>query len=219
MTHLAVFEVPPTKPANACVIWLHGLGASNRDFVSALPHIPLPPALAVQYIFPQAPNRPVTVNNGHVMPAWYDIFELAIDRKIDEKHILEAAAEIELIIAAQIRKGFKAERIILAGFSQGGAVAIQAALSSQFAIGGLIVLSSYVALSAPLANHKPHLHWPVLIQHGRQDTVVPLLLGEKAASHFRHAGFKVEFQAYAMEHSLCIESLAAMGKWLGEVLA
>lgn len=218
MTSLSLFEVPPAKPANACVIWLHGLGASNRDFVSALPHIPLPSSLAIHYVFPQAPDMPVTINNGYVMPAWYDILEVAIDRKIDEKHIVASAAQIEKIIAAQVLKGIPANRIVVAGFSQGGAVAIQAALTSQYSLGGLIVLSSYVAIPATLdkAPHPERL--PVLIQHGKQDPVVPYALGEKASTLLRHRGFKVELQAFNMEHSLSLESLQAMGKWLGETL-
>lgn len=216
MTDLAVFEVAPATTANACVIWLHGLGASNRDFVGALPHIPLRPGLAIHYVFPQAPDMPVTVNQGHVMPAWYDILEIAIDRKVDETHIRASAAQIEALVAAQVKKGFAPGRILLAGFSQGGAVAIEAALTSQHALGGLVVLSSYVAIGKTLSQPRQKA-LPVLIQHGRQDPVVPFSLGQKAATDLRHAGFAVEFQAFNLEHSLSLESLTALGQWLSKL--
>ena len=133
MSDLSLFEITPDASANGCVIWLHGLGASNRDFVDTLPYLKLPSYLSVHFIFPQAPDMPVTINQGYVMPAWYDILEINIDRKVDRAQLIKSANQIEAIIKKQIEQGMPPERIVLAGFSQGGAVAIQAALTQCLA--------------------------------------------------------------------------------------
>jgi phospholipase/carboxylesterase len=222
MSKLDILEIPSDQSAGnastSCVIWLHGLGASNRDFVDALPYLKLPSQLKVKFIFPQAPSIPVTVNQGYIMPAWYDILDIKIERTVDQKQLIASAEQIKTIIEQQINKGIPAKRIVLAGFSQGGAVAIQTALTCQHALAGLAVLSSYLAIpeafNQPGAKHK----LPVLIQHGNQDDVVPLSLGERAATEFRHHGFNVQWQTFSMAHQVNLASLAAMGEWLGRVL-
>ncbi|HEY6527223.1 MAG TPA: alpha/beta fold hydrolase [Cellvibrionaceae bacterium] len=219
MNTLPIFEVTPKAPSNGCVIWLHGLGASNRDFVDALPYLKLPSHLAIHFIFPQAPDISVTINQGYVMPAWYDILDIKIERTVDSAQLIASAAAIEKIITQQINNGIKPERVILAGFSQGGAVAIQTALSTRYTLGGLAVLSSYLALPAAFNAPNPAHKIPVLIQHGTQDDVVPATLGEKAATEFRHHGFNVQWQTFAMAHQVNLASLEALGYWLSRVLA
>ncbi|HMW73297.1 MAG TPA: carboxylesterase, partial [Cellvibrionaceae bacterium] len=120
MNPLDIFEIPSTQPSTSCVIWLHGLGASNRDFVDALPYLKLPSQLAVKFIFPQAPSIPVTINQGYIMPAWYDILNIKIERTVDQKQLIASAEQIKSIIEQQINQGIPAKRIVLAGFSQGG---------------------------------------------------------------------------------------------------
>ncbi|MEY4588636.1 MAG: hypothetical protein RL497_712 [Pseudomonadota bacterium] len=221
MNTLSLFEVAPTHPnikPNACVIWLHGLGANNRDFVETLPYLKIPAALAIHFVFPQAPSIPVTVNQGYVMPAWYDILSINIERTVDKTQLIASAAQIERLIEEQIKKGMAPERIVLVGFSQGGAVAIQTALTCRYKLGGLAVLSSYLAIPEAFNTPTPSQRLPVLIQHGNQDDVVPLSLGERAATEFRHHGFNVQWQSFAMAHQVNLASLEALGQWLVRVL-
>ncbi|HRH76741.1 MAG TPA: alpha/beta fold hydrolase [Cellvibrionaceae bacterium] len=218
MTSLATLEIPTAAHCTHCVIWLHGLGASNRDFVDALPHLKLPSALAVNFIFPQAPSIPVTINQGYIMPAWYDILDIKIERTVDQKQLIASADLINQIIQQQLNKGIKPERIVLAGFSQGGAVAIHAALSCAHRLAGLAVLSSYLAIPEVFNRPVSAAKLPVIIQHGNQDDVVPLSLGERAATEFRHQGFNVQWQTFSMGHQVNLASLAALGEWMGRVL-
>ncbi len=215
---LSTLEIPSAQPCTSCVIWLHGLGASNSDFVDALPHLKLPTHLAVKFIFPQAPSIPVTINQGYVMPAWYDILDIKIERTVDKKQLIASAEQIKSLIDQQIQKGIKPERIILAGFSQGGAVAIQAALTTEHPLAGLAVLSSYLAIPEAFNRPQGAAKVPVLIQHGNQDDIVALALGERAATEFRHHGFNVQWQTYSMGHQVNLASLAALGEWMGKVL-
>jgi len=219
MNTLAILEIPSAANYTHCVIWLHGLGASNRDFIDTLPYLKLPSHLAVNFIFPQAPSIPVTINQGYIMPAWYDILDIKIERTVDQKQLIVSAEQIHRIIEQQINKGIKPEHIVLAGFSQGGAVAIQAALSSPHRLAGLAVLSSYLAIPEVFKRPANAAKVPVLIQHGNQDEVVPLALGERAATEFRHHGFNVQWQTFNMGHQVNLASLAALGEWLGRVLS
>lgn len=217
MSDLDIYEIKPDRP-NGCVIWLHGLGASNRDFIDALPYLKLPEQLAIHYIFPQAPDLPVTVNGGYIMPAWYDILEINIDRKVDRAQLIKSVQCIQAIIAQQIQNGVAPERIVLVGFSQGGAVAIHTALTCQYTLGGVAVLSSYLALPEAFAANPQVARIPVLIQHGNQDDIVALELGDKAAQQFRQEGFNVQWQTFAMGHQVNLASLEALGYWLARIL-
>lgn len=218
MSDLDLYEIKPAQP-NACVIWLHGLGAGNRDFIDVLPYLKLPKQLAIHYIFPQAPDLPVTVNGGYIMPAWYDILEINIDRKVDRAQLFKSAQHIQAIIAQQIQLGLAPERIVLIGFSQGGAVAIQTAVMSEYTLGGLAVLSSYLAIPEAFVEHKQAAKIPVLVQHGNQDDVVALALGDKAAQRFREEGFNVQWQTFNMGHQVNLASLEALGYWLTRILS
>lgn len=206
----------PRRPAQACVIWLHGLGADGYDFEPIVPELALPETLALRFIFPHAPDRAVTINGGYVMPAWYDILEMNLERKIDLAELLQSSAYVQQLIDVQIQQGMDSRKIFLAGFSQGGAVAYQAALSYPQPLGGLLALSSYLASAEQQSYHPANRNLPILIQHGTHDDVVPELLGQKAMLALQAEGYTPAYQTYAMEHTLCLPQIQAIGHWLVE---
>ncbi|HBF09280.1 MAG TPA: carboxylesterase [Gammaproteobacteria bacterium] len=215
-TALPFEEICTGDNPEACIIWLHGLGANGHDFVPVVPEIKL--NKAVRYIFPHAPSRPVTVNGGMVMPAWYDILSMSIDREIDVPQILESSQAIHNIINDQIKAGIPANKIVVAGFSQGGAVAYQAAFSFPEQLGGLMALSTYLATEGEL-KIEGYKNLPVLIQHGTRDPIVPELLGQRAFSSLKEKGLQPKYLTYPMEHSVCGDQIADINAWLNEILA
>lgn len=204
----------PKQPADSCVIWLHGLGADGHDFAPVVPELNLPASLATRFIFPHAPEIPVTINGGMVMPAWYDILEMQLERKIDTEQLCASSDEIVKIINQQIELGIPSERIIVAGFSQGGAVAYQVALSFPKPLGGLLALSTYFATEQTATKHPANQNIPILIMHGSHDDIVPESLGIKAKNHLTGLNYKVDYVSYPMPHSVCIEQIQEIGKWL-----
>ncbi|WP_151671025.1 alpha/beta hydrolase [Nitrincola schmidtii] len=208
----------PKQPADSCVIWLHGLGADGHDFAPVVPELNLPVSLATRFIFPHAPEIPVTINGGMVMPAWYDILEMQLERKIDIEQLNSSADEIVKIINQQIDLGIPAERIIVAGFSQGGAVAYQVALSFPEALGGLLALSTYFATEKTIRKHPANQNIPILIMHGSHDDIVPESLGTKAKIHLTGLNYKVDYVSYPMPHSVCLEQIKQIGKWFQNCL-
>ena len=208
----------PQLPVSASVIWLHGLGADGNDFAPLVPELRLPNELSVRFIFPHAPKIPVTINAGYVMPAWYDILEMNLDRKVDEVQLLASADAVQRLIAREIERGIAAENIVLVGFSQGGAVAYQAGLTYEKKLAGLLILSSYFATQSSAVIHPENLHTPILIQHGSYDPVVPEALGQRAYRYLHDQGCDVNFESYAMEHTVCMEQVESMSKWLQSVL-
>lgn len=196
------------------VIWLHGLGASGHDFVPIVPQLALPPQLSVRFIFPHAPERPVTVNNGYIMPSWYDIFSMQIERKIDEGQILASALAIHDFINTEIARGVASQRIILAGFSQGGAVAYQAALSYPERLGGLLAMSTYFATPGLCQRTQSNADLPILIQHGTADSVVPESLGQQAQARLEKGGWHSEYKTYSMDHEVCPAQIADISAWI-----
>lgn len=218
MAYLPCVEIEPTSAANSAVIWLHGLGADGHDFAALVPQLSLPAGAATRFIFPHAPSMPVTINGGYVMPAWYDIFDASIDRKVDTAQLEKSAAEIEKLIAREIERGIDSKRILLAGFSQGGAVAYQVALSYPQPLGGLLVLSSYFATDDTLQTNAANQQLPILIQHGTQDPVVPEVLGQKAYRALTERGYTVTYQQYPMPHTLCPPQIADINRWFKAVL-
>jgi len=206
-----------SEPAGA-VIWLHGLGADGHDFEPLVPELRLPEDLALRFVFPHAPIRPVTINAGMRMRAWYDI--VAIDRRArqDEEGIrASAAATVELIEREQER-GIAAGRIVLAGFSQGGAIAIHAALRYPQRLAGLIALSTWMPLGETLAaeGSAANRDLPVFMAHGRQDPMVPVTLGEQTREALAAAGYPLEWQTYDMPHAVCPAEIADISAWLQE---
>jgi phospholipase/carboxylesterase len=215
MNYLPCVEIETgTTPVSASVIWLHGLGADGHDFAPLVPELNLPDSLAIRFVFPHAPELPITVNGGYVMPAWYDILEMNLERKIDEQQLLVSAVAVQALIERELTRGIKAERIILAGFSQGGAVVYQAGLSFDKPLAGLLVMSSYCATQASLQIHPANQATPIIIQHGSQDGVVQEVLGQRAYRFLVDRGCQVTYESYAMEHSLCPEQILSISRWL-----
>ncbi|MED5240156.1 MAG: dienelactone hydrolase family protein [Pseudomonadota bacterium] len=216
MALLECIEIEPAQPAVASVIWLHGLGASGHDFEPIVPELQLPADLPVRFIFPHAPNIPVTVNGGMVMPAWYDILAMDIDRKVDESGVLASADAIDDLIEREIQRGIPSNRIIIAGFSQGGAVAYQCALRHPKPLAGLLTLSTYMAI--PVALSETNAHLPVMVSHGTMDPVVPEQLGQRAVASLQQMGLSPDYRTYPMEHMVCLEQIREIGKWISECL-
>jgi phospholipase/carboxylesterase len=210
----------PAIPANAAVIWLHGLGADGFDFVPIVPELRLPAGLAVRFIFPHARERPVTINNGYVMRAWYDIRGIARSATEDEAGIRESAARVAELVGAQERSGIAPARVVIAGFSQGGAIALQTALRYPTALGGVLALSTYLPLQQTLAAEAAAANRsiPILMCHGTSDPMVPAQLGEYSRQVLTGLGYTVDWRTYPMEHSVCPAEMLDIGSWLQHVL-
>lgn len=210
-----VQSIPQTEVVGS-VIWLHGLGADGNDFAPLVPELNLPAALNLRFIFPHAPSIPVTVNNGYVMPAWYDIFELTLDRKIDVTQLCASAAQVHALIEREIERGVPSEKIVLAGFSQGGAVAYETALSFAKPLAGLLALSTYFATNETLVENSANKQIPILIQHGAGDFVVDEVLGQRAYRELSDRGYSVKYETYNMDHTVCAEQVDDIRGWLLE---
>lgn len=214
MQLLPAIELETGPNPDSTVIWLHGLGADGNDFAPIVPELRLPASLAVRFIFPHAPTMPVTVNGGFVMPAWYDILEMEIDRKIDTAGLMASAKEINGFIHREIERGIDSRRIVIAGFSQGGAVGYQVALSHEKPLGGLLAMSTYFATGEIIELSDQNSAIPIRIQHGIHDPVVPEQLGRLAAKRLADKGYHVNYQSYPMEHSVCPEQIGDISEWL-----
>jgi phospholipase/carboxylesterase len=213
-TEAAVTLEPATK-ARAAVIWLHGLGADGHDFVPIVEELGLPADLAVRFVFPHAPVRPVAINNGMRMRAWYDI---APDmRRQDETGIRESARAVEGFLSREIAAGVPAERIVLAGFSQGGAITLHTGLRYGQKLAGLLALSTYLPLPELYAAERnpARADTPILMCHGRHDPMLPLQLGAWSRDVLRQDGYPVDWREYPMAHQVCAEQIADIGAWLG----
>jgi len=214
---LDCLEHTPGEPALRSVIWMHGLGASGADFVPLVPHIDLP---RTRFVFPHAPHRPVTINGGYVMPAWYDI--LTMERgpgRESADDIRDAATQVEALIAREVARGVPHERIVLAGFSQGAAMALHVGLRQPEALAGIMVLSGYLVLEDTLAaeHDGANAATPVFFAHGRSDDVVPLALGRRA-HEVVGGGRPTEWHDYPMAHELCHDELRDLTAWLHAAL-
>jgi phospholipase/carboxylesterase len=211
----------PTTTADAAVIWLHGLGADGYDFVPIVQELRLPATMAVRFIFPHAAPRPVTINNGFVMRAWYDITSLGPDRKEDDVGIRESATVVNQYVQQQSARGVESQRIVIAGFSQGGAIALQAGLRYPERIAGIMALSTYLPLRDAVAAQATQANRdvPILMCHGLRDDVVPAALGKASRDVLTSLGYQVEWQSYPMEHQVCMEEVLDISKWLQARLA
>jgi phospholipase/carboxylesterase len=198
------------------VIWMHGLGADGWDFVPVVRELPLPEDLPLRFIFPHAPVRPVTINNGYEMRAWYDIAMNDIARLPDEGGIRESQEAVEQLIARERSRGIDSRHIVLAGFSQGGAIALQAGLRHSQRLGGIMALSTYLPLQDSLeAEASPaNRSTPIFMAHGTEDPIVPLSLAESSAAALRAHGYEVEWHTWPMPHSLCAEEVQAAAQFL-----
>lgn len=201
------------------IIWMHGLGADGYDFEPLVPELVQEGMPALRFVFPHAPVRPVTINNGYQMRAWYDI--IGIDRRSAEdfKGIGESAEAIGALIHREHARGINSERILVAGFSQGGAMALHLATRHPDRFAGVIALSCYLPLSREFAGQRPsaNLRTPIFMAHGSQDPVVPYTLGDESRQLLAGAGYNVEWHSYAMPHSLCEQEVADLRAWLGRV--
>lgn len=213
---VVVTHNPKNMPINHTVIWLHGLGASGHDFEPIVPELDLGD-LAVRFIFPHAPKIPVTVNGGYVMPAWYDIYEMSLDRKVDVAQIKVSANAIDKLIMREIELGVPSQNIIIAGFSQGGAVAYHTVLTTKHQLGGLLALSTYFATSHYIDSILTNHDISVKIDHGDYDDVVPKVLGVKAKTQLENLGLKPSFTSYPMAHQVCLPQIKSIGAWIKNV--
>ena len=200
------------------VVWLHGLGADGNDFAPLVPELVRPHWPAIRFVFPHAPVQPVTINGGMRMRSWYDIVSFDLAGRADSKGVDESVARVEALIAREIERGVPASRIILAGFSQGGAVTLAAGLRRREPLAGLVALSTYLPLGTDALARlgdtpEAARRQPVFVAHGRQDPVVPYAAGEDAARRLRELGFTVDFQAYPMQHQVCLEEIDALRAW------
>lgn len=211
----------PALPARAAVIWLHGLGADGYDFVPMMPELELPAEAAVRFVFPHAPVRPVTLNNGLPMRAWYDIVGLDAQSRADAEGLRDAQQRLLGYIRQQREAGIPASRLLLAGFSQGGAVVLHTGLRLDETLGGLIALSTYL----PLPEHLPSeasaasKAMPLFMAHGRQDAILPCSWGERSMELVQAQGYAVEWHRYAMAHEVCDEEIGDLARWLRARLA
>jgi len=217
---LEAIEIQTGENPSAAVIWLHGLGADGNDFVPIVDELRLPAGLSIRFIFPHAPMIPVTVNNGYVMRAWYDISFDGVDRRPDAQGIRASQTEIEKLIANEKKRGIPASRIVLAGFSQGGAVTLQTGLRHAEPLAGLMVLSSYLPLAESVAAERSPANAaaPVFMAHGRQDPVIAIALAQRSVTQLTELGYDIEWHEYPMQHSVCAEEIADIQRWLQRVL-
>jgi phospholipase/carboxylesterase len=218
---LPCVEIEPRGRADAAVVWLHGLGADGHDFEPVVPELGLPAAHRVRFVFPHAPAIPVSLNFGMVMPAWYDIGGPDLRRtRHDEPGIRASAARVEALIARERARGVAADRIVLAGFSQGGAIAIHTALRHRERLAGLVALSTYLLLEDTLAAERSEANagLPILQCHGTFDPMVPEERGRACRDKLTALGWRVQWHAWPMEHQVCAEEIRVIGAWLRERL-
>jgi phospholipase/carboxylesterase len=220
MALLPCVEIEPSVEARASVIWMHGLGADGHDFEPVVPWLGLPPDLGARFVFPHAPRIPVTLNSGMVMPAWYDIVEIDLARRHDRDGILRSRASVLELIAREISRGVPASSIVLAGFSQGGAVALDVGLRYGESLAGIMALSTYLVLEDEIAGERSpqNASTPVLQVHGTHDPMVPVIRGEAARDQLTGMGYDVQWQEYPMQHEVCPDELVLIGQWLQKVL-
>jgi len=213
---LSCVEDNPPMPPVASVIWLHGLGADGNDFANIVPELYLPESLPVRFIFPHAPMRPITINNGYVMRGWYDIKRLDSLSEEDEEGICESEKAVCELIAQEKQQGISSENIILAGFSQGGAIALHTALRYPEKLAGVLALSAYLPLSHQLRKEALTVNQStsIMMAHGTMDAVVPFALAETSHHQLETLGYPVEWHTYPMQHSICIEEIHDISKWI-----
>lgn len=207
------------------VLWLHGLGADGNDFAPIVPELLRPQWPAIRFVFPHAPVRAVTINNGMRMRAWYDIVGMDFADRADDAGVAQSVAQVESLIAREAGRGVPASRVVLAGFSQGGAVALAAGVRRQAPLGGIVALSTYLPMNPQAAERLLHeispaaTSQPVFMAHGLSDPVVPLAAGQASADRLRALGLDVEWHPYPMAHQVCAQEILDLGDWLTQRFA
>lgn len=216
---LACVEHEPSEPVRASVIWMHGLGADGNDFVPILPLLGVE-GLGVRFVFPHAPDLPVTINGGFVMPAWYDILGMELDSKQDEAGILKSGERITQLLEREKERGVPPERTVLAGFSQGGAIALHLGLRYPERLAGIVALSTYLVRAGTLEEERSsaNAETPIFQAHGTHDPMVLHTRGVHAREALTELGYRVEWQEYPMQHQVCEPEIDAIGRFLRKVL-
>jgi len=210
---LEFVEYPAQGEHKATVIWLHGLGDSGEGFAPVAPQLQLPNELGLRFIFPHAPVQPVTINGGMEMRSWYDIKSIELDKRADEQGVRDSAAKVEQLINQEIANGIAADKIILAGFSQGGVVALHLAPRFEQKLAGVMALSTYMCVPEKLADEALHTDLNIFMAHGSQDNVVPPSAGKSAFEVLTALSMDVSWQEYPMAHQVCAEELQAIRHW------
>jgi phospholipase/carboxylesterase len=218
---LPSIELETAPGPTASVIWLHGLGADGNDFVPIVPELKLPATLALRFLFPHAPVRKVTINNGVSMRAWYDIAAADLNSRADLAGVRQSQGDLEALIAHEKTRGIAASRIVLAGFSQGGVIALHTAIRHHERLAGVIALSTYLVLADRLADEAAAANrdLPIFMAHGTADPVVRFEWGDTSRRALVADGYRVDWHTYRMEHSVCMEEIEAIGTWLVRTLA
>ncbi len=218
---LPAIEINPARPPRASVIWLHGLGASGHDFEPLIPELGLVDEHDVRFVLPHAPDRPVTINQGYVMPAWYDIVSMEITARQDEAGIRVSERLLCQLIERERSQGIPVNRIVLAGFSQGGAIVLHTALRYPERLAGVMALSTYLPLAEQVPGQMVAVQQglPVFMGHGEQDGIVSLQVAMRSRDALAALGCEVEWHAYAMAHSVCPDEIVDLHNWLVKRLA
>lgn len=221
MQSLKTLQIETQENPDSAVIWLHGLGANGNDFAPIIPQLDLPDRLAIRFIFPHAPLRPITINQGYEMPGWYDVVSHDIVSGEDEQGIVQTSQTISQMCQQQEALGITSNRIILAGFSQGGAIALHCGTRYPNPLAGIMALSTYLPLQASLSReaHSANKKTDIFMAHGSQDDVVATQFGQRSYQVLKDAGYPIHWHEYAMPHSLCPEETTDIGLWLANRLS
>ena len=215
----AIIIKPPSRH-DSSVIWLHGLGADGHDFEPVIPELGLPVDHGIQFIFPNAPVRPVTINGGMAMRAWYDVRAVDLSREEDEEAIHESGKLLHDYISSEMESGIPSDRILIAGFSQGGAITLFGGMRFPHKLAGILALSCYLPLPEQIipAEKSAQGDIPVMMMHGTFDPVIPVSQGQASRDLLRQSGYSVGWQEYTMQHGVCPRQIIDIGDWLHEVL-
>lgn len=216
---LPCIEINPQSPAVGAVIWLHGLGADGNDFAPIVPELKRANQTPLRFIFPHAPSIPVTINNGYVMPAWYDITSMSINQRVDLAGVHASVKQLENLIQRENDRGIPTDKIVLAGFSQGAVIALTTGLHSSKRLAGIMALSGYLPSTEKLAAAAKSANQPtpIFIGHGTGDAVVPVMLGKFSYDALSKLGYNVSWHQYAMQHSVCAEEINDIDQWLEKI--
>ena len=220
-TKLSCVEIPATSTPHYSIIWLHGLGADGHDFESIVPELSLNKAEQINFIFPNAPIQAVTINGGMQMRSWYDILDASLDRKVAIDDIYQSSAQLEQLIQSQIDLGIKAKNILLAGFSQGGVIALHTGLRYPLKLAGILALSTYMPTTEQLKTERAAVNntTPVLMAHGTMDPVVHPKIAKDAFNRLKAMDYPISWHEYPMQHSLCLEEIKDISVFINRVFS
>jgi phospholipase/carboxylesterase len=218
---LDAIEIETAPNPDAAVVWMHGLGADGHDFEPIVPELRLPATTRIRFVFPHAPLRPVTINQGHVMRAWYDVRALAGVRREDEAGVRQSARQIEALLARERQRGIAPGRLVLAGFSQGGAMALHVGLRYPDRLAGILALSCYLPLASALDTElsPANRNVPVFWGHGLHDPMIPQAMAAQGRAQLGELGYQIDWHQYPIPHSVSAEEIADVARWLARVLA